>query len=81
MQVASFRKLLRQSIVECCDVPAEIAQEYGTHSPRLGAIQLLRKQNVPAELRQQMGQWMSKKVALRYLQLSPSEQFDILQAL
>ena len=81
IHVDSFRKLLRQSIVECCGVSPAVAKEYGTHSPRLGAIQMLRRHGVPAELRQQMGQWMSQKVALRYLQLTPGEQFDILQTL
>ena len=81
MDVASFRTLLRQAVVECCDVSKRIAAEYGTHSPRLGAIELLRKHNVPAELRQQMGQWMSQSVALSYLQLPASEQFDVLHAM
>ena len=80
MSVESFRDLLRQGISECCNLDKAIAARYGTHSPRLGAVQLLRKHGVPAELRQQMGQWMSKQVALRYLQLTPGEQFDVLQA-
>ena len=81
MDVGSFRTLLRQAITECCGVPVHLAAEYGTHSPRLGAVELLRKHNVPAELRQQMGQWMSQSVALRYLQLPAGEQFDVLHAM
>ena len=74
----SFRKLLRQAVVECCELPIQIAAEYGTHCPRLGAIELLHKHGVPAELHQQMGQWMSQSVSLRYLQLPSGEQFDVL---
>ena len=81
MDVNSLRKLIRQAVTECCDVPPHVAAEYGTHSPRLGAVELLRKHNVPAELRQQMGQWMSREVALRYLQLPASEQFDVLHSM
>lgn len=81
MDVDSFRTLLRQAVTECCEVPARVAAQYGTHSPRLGAIELLRKHGVPAELRQQMGQWMSQSVALSYLQLPAGEQFDVLHAM
>ena len=81
MDVGSVRALLRQAISECCDIPAHFAAEYGTHRPRLGAVELLRRHNVPAELRQQMGQWMSQSVALRYLQLPAGEQFDVLHAM
>ena len=58
MNVNSLHTLLRQCITECCGVPTRLANEYGTHSPRIGAIELLRRHNinVPAELRQQMGQ-------------------------
>ena len=80
MSVQTFRNLLRQCIVQCCGLDPSLAAEYGTHSPRLGAIELMRKHGVPAELRQQMGQWMSQQVALGYLQLYPGEQFDVLQA-
>ena len=80
MRVQSFRGLLRQCIEQCCGLKAAVAAEYGTHSPRLGAVELLRKHGVSAEMRQQMGQWMSRRVALRYLQLNPGEQFDVLQS-
>ena len=81
IDVASYRTLLRQCIMESCEISKQLANKYGTHSPRLGAVELLRKHGVPAELRQQMGQWMSQQVALRYLQLSPGEQFDVLHAI
>ena len=81
IKVDSYRTLLRQCIAESCEIPVESADKYGTHSPRLGAVELLRKHGVPAELRQQMGQWMSQQVALSYLQLSPGEQLDVLHAI
>ena len=81
MSCESFRALLRQAIHECCGVSPSLAAHYGTHSPRLGAMELLRKHGVSKELRQQMGQWMSEKVALSYLQMSPGAQFDILQSI
>ena len=79
MSTKSFRTILRQALVECCGLSAAQASRYGTHCFRLAAMELLRKRGVPAELRQQLGDWMSPKVALRYLQLDAASQFDILE--
>ena len=81
MSTESFRALLRQGLIECCGLTKEQAAEYGTHSLKIGAIELLRSRGVNQELRQQLGGWMSSAVALRYLQLTPSIQFDILKSL
>ena len=78
MSVDSFRKLFRQALTECCGLTKAQASRYGTHCFRITAIELLRRRGVSAELRQQMGDWMSPRVALRYLQLDPTAQFDIL---
>ena len=79
MSNQSFRTLLRQAIEECCGLSPAQSSSYGTHSFRLAAMELLRKRGASAELRQQMGDWMSPKVALRYLQLDATAQFDILE--
>ena len=79
MSTQSFRTILRQALVECCGLSKAQASRYGTHCFRLAAMELLRKRGVPAELRQQLGDWMSPKVALRYLQLDATSQFDILE--
>ena len=79
MSTSSLRFLLRKALVECCGLTVAQAAQFGTHSPRIGGIEELRKCGVPAELRQQMGAWMSRDVALTYLQLNPKAQFDILQ--
>ena len=79
MSSQSFRTILRQALVECCGLTEPQAAGYGTHSFRLAGMELLRQRGVPAELRQQMGDWMSPKVALRYLQLDATAQFDILE--
>ena len=79
MSVQSFRKLLRTALVQCCNITPAQASNFGTHSFRIAAIELLRKNGVSAELRQQMGDWMSSKVALRYLQLDAAAQFEILE--
>lgn len=79
MSTQSFRTILRQAIQECCGMSSAHASKYGTHSFRIAAMELLRKRGVSAELRQQMGDWMSPKVALRYLQLDATAQFDILE--
>ena len=81
MSTTSLRALIRKALIECCGLTQEQAAAFGTHSPRIGAMEELRKCGVPAELRQQMGAWMSKEVALTYLQLNPNAQFDILQAM
>ena len=78
MSTDTLRTLLRRALVECCGLTLEQAAEFGTHSPRIGAMEELRKCGVPAELRQQLGDWMSERVALTYLQLNPLAQFDIL---
>lgn len=78
MSTNTLRSLLRRALMECCGLTREQAAEFGTHSPRIGAIEELRKCGVPAELRQQLGDWMSERVALTYLQLNPLAQFDIL---
>ena len=79
MSVDSFRKIIRQALVECCNLSAEQAAQYGTHSLRVGAIELLRSKGVPAETRQQLGGWISATSAIGYLQLPVTAQFNILR--
>ena len=81
MSVQSFRSLLRQAVYECCNVTKPLAMEFGTHSNRVAAVELLRQNGVPAELRQQLGDWMTQGTALHYMQLTPASQFDILDNL
>ena len=78
MSVQSFRALIREALVECCHLTPEQAAEFGTHSLRIGAMELLRKRGVPAEIRQQLGGWMSAAAALGYLQLPVTAQFNML---
>ena len=79
MSVDSFRLLLRQALVACCRISATQAKEFGTHSLRIAAVELLRAKGVPASMRQQLGGWMSSASALRYLQLPVNAQFAILR--
>ena len=79
MSVDSFRALLRQALTDCCKVSQQQAREFGTHSLRIAAVELLRAKGVSSELRQQLGGWMSSSSALRYLQLPVNSQFSILQ--
>ena len=81
MSTRSLRFLIRQALVDCCGLSAQQAAAFGTHSPRIGTVEELRKCGVPSELRQQLGAWMSRTVALSYMQLNPSAQFDILNVL
>ena len=81
MSTDTFRSLLRMALRECCGLSQELAQQYGTHSLKIGAIELLRSRGVGQELRQQLGGWMSSASALRYLQLTPGIQFDVLKSL
>ena len=81
MSTEEFRALIRLSLRECCGLSQEQAELYGTHSLKIGAIELLRSRGVGQELRQQLGGWMSSASALRYLQLTPSVQFDVLKSL
>ena len=78
MSVQSFRKLIRLALVECCGLTPQQAAEFGTHSLRIGAMEIFRSKGVPAELRQQLGGWLSAVSALGYLQLPVSAQFNIL---
>ena len=79
MSVDSFRTMIRQALVECCNLSKEQAAQYGTHSLRIGAVELLRSKGVPAETRQQLGGWISATSAIGYLQLPVTAQFNILR--
>ena len=79
MSVDSLRSLLRQALVLCCRLSTRQAREFGTHSLRIAAVELLRAKGVSADLRQQLGGWMSSSSALRYLQLPVNAQFAILR--
>lgn len=81
MNTEEFRSLIRLGLVECCGLSDHQANLYGTHSLKIGAIELLRRRGVSQELRQQLGGWMSSAVALRYLQLTPGIQFDVLRSI
>ena len=81
MSVNSLRALIRLALRECCGLSAAQADQFGTHCLRVGAIELLRQKGVPAELRQQLGGWMSASSALGYLQLPVGAQFDLLQSI
>ena len=79
MSTSSFRNLFRSALQECCAFSKPQAGEFGTHSFRLAAMEMMRKRGMSAELRQQMGDWMSEQVALRYLQLDTRAQFNIIE--
>ena len=81
MTVNDLRALIRRALCECCDLSPQQAARFGTHSLKIGAVEVLRARGASAELRQQLGGWMSASVALRYLQLSPGSQFDVLYKL
>ena len=81
MSTNSYRDLLRDALQECCGLNRVHAHLPGTHSPRIAAMEYLRARGVPEELRRQMGDWMSEQVALSYLQMAPSAQFDILDSI
>ena len=81
MSTEEYRDLIRVALQDCCGLSADQANNYGTHSLKIGAVELLRSRGVGQELRQQLGGWMSSAVALKYLQLNPGIQFDILKAL
>ena len=55
MSPDAFRKLIRLALEECCGLNPDQAKEFGTHSLRIGAIELLRQKGVPAAVRQQLG--------------------------
>ena len=79
MSVDSFRQVLRLALVQCCGLSPLQARQFGTHSLRVGAMELLRRRGVPAEIRQQLGGWMSAASALGYLQLPVAAQFGMLR--
>ena len=79
MSVDSFRLLVRQALTQCCRLSPRQAAHFGTHSLRVGAVELLRSKGVPAETRQQLGGWMSAASALGYLQLPVAAQFNLLR--
>ena len=81
MKTDTLRTLIRQACMECCRLPQHLARQMGTHRIKIGALERLRSRSVPAELRQQLGGWMSQTVALKYMQLAPAAQFDILGSL
>ena len=81
MSVDSFRVLVRQALTDCAGLTPEQARQYGTHNLRVGAIEFLSQKGVPAELRQQLGGWLSAASALGYMQLPVGDQLNILQGI
>ena len=81
MNVDDFREWIRKAYMECCGIDLSIAKEIGTHSIKIGSIEFLRAKGVPEELRRQLGGWMSKEVALHYLQLSSASKLDVLDSI
>ena len=81
MDVDSLREWIRKACMECCGIDLRLAKEFGTHSIKIGSVEYLRSKGVPEELRRQLGGWMSKKVALHYLQLSPASKLNILDGI
>ena len=81
MDVDNFRDWVRKACMECCGIDLALAKEFGTHSIKIGSIEYLRSKGVPEELRRQLGGWMSKQVALDYLQLSPACKLNILDGI
>ena len=81
MSTSSFRSMVRLALVDCCGLTWEQAMMFGTHSPRIGTTEELRRCGVSSEMRQQLGAWMTQSVALSYLQLNPSAQFDLLKVI
>jgi hypothetical protein len=79
MSVTAFRKFIRLALVECCELSPDQAKQFGTHSLRIGAVELLRHKGVPANIRQQLGGWMSASSAIGYLQLPVGAQFNLLR--
>ena len=78
MPVSDFRNQLREALIACCGLTTQQAKQFGAHSLRIGVTTHLARRGVSAELRQQLGEWMSRETSLRYLQLAPQAQFEVL---
>ena len=79
LRTDDVRNHLREALRVCVGLTSSQALAFGTHSLRIGALNLLCDRGVPRELRSQLGGWMSQASALRYLQRLPHEQFDVLE--
>ena len=53
MSVDSLRLLVRQALIQCCRLSTQQTANFGTHSLRIEAMEILRSKGVPAEIRQQ----------------------------
>ena len=71
--------IVRQALTQCCRLRPQQADHFGTHNLCIGAIELLRAKGVSAEIRQQLGGWMSAASALGYLQLPVAAQFNMVR--
>ena len=72
---------MRMALEEVCDISAEQAKYFSTHSLRVAGINFYRKLGAPIDLRAQMADHASIESAKRYLRMYPAEQFGILDHL
>ena len=76
-----FRDGLRRCLRDICHMSPQESMVYGGHSLRVGGSNYMRRLGVDRDVHRSMGGWATLKSATEYMQLSPSEQFDITRKL
>ena len=76
-----FRDGLRRCLRDICHMSLEESLVYGGHSLRVGGSNYMRRLGVDPDVHRSMGGWAALKSAREYMQLSPTEQFDITRKL
>lgn len=76
-----FRRDLRLCLQRFCDMSAPESRVYGGHSLRVGGSNYMRRLGIDPDVHRALGGWSVLKSARDYMQLSPTEQFEITRAL
>ena len=76
-----FRNGLRKALRDICNMSVDESKVYGGHSLRVGGSNFMRRLGIDPDIHRALGGWSVLKSARDYMQLSPSEQFDLTRSL
>ena len=76
-----FREGLRKALRDICGMTLAESKVYGGHSLRVGGSNYMRRMGVDPDVHRSLGGWAVLKSARDYMQLSPTEQFEVTRKL
>ena len=76
-----FRNGLRKALRDICGMSLDESKVYGGHSLRVGGSNFMRRLGVDPDIHRSLGGWSVLKSARDYMQLTPTEQFNLTRSL